>query len=180
MSAYDDPAYWKHFAPTGQWSRIDCTVPRCVPPEDYLELQEMLRGIVPCKTFRDGLEVWEDVFKLFSEITEADEPDENARKELQWAAYNLDTVTHLIESSMEQDLETEDPTFAKAVAEAKDVLQEHGIIYEGWTETQLFRDPETGHWRSVPTERAAAIAAELELMPADMKKAWLERIRPAN
>ena len=175
MSAYDDPAYWKHFAPSGQWSRIDCEDPRCVPAKDYLDFQVTLTGIVPRKTFRNGLEVWDDVFKLFSEITEADEPDEKARKELQWAAYNLETVTLMIESSMEQDTETEDPTFAKAVAEAKDVLHEHGIIYEGWTETHLFKVPKTGDWRSVPSETAAATLAELELMPADMKKAWLKK-----
>ena len=174
MSAYDDPAYWKHFAPSGQWSRIDCADPRCVPPEEYLEFQEALRDIVPCTTFSHGLEKWEDVFKISNEITDADEPNEKARQELQWAAYNLGAVTHLIEAAMEEETGTEDPPFAKAVAEAKDVLQDNGIIYESWTETYLFKDPETGNWRSVPSERAAAIAAELARMPADKKKAWLD------
>jgi hypothetical protein len=174
MSGFADPAYWRHFAPSGRWSSIDCTVPRCVPPEDYLELQEMLRGIVPRTTFRDGLEVWEGVFKLFSEITDADEPDEKARQELQWAARNLETVTHLIEATMAQEAGSEDPPFAEAVAEAVNVLKDNGMIYEGWTDTHLFKDLGTGGWRSVPSEKAAAIAEELELMPADRKKAWLD------
>ena len=174
MSSFSDPRYWKHFASAGIWSQVDATDERSIPAGDRAIVRWLLEAIVPKATYRDGLER-QEAHLLSPEINETHEPDPERRKELKYAANQLDVLNVLL-SDEDKDFDglSGDPV-ADAISSAVGVLKENGIAYSGWRKTYLWQRPSTGQWQSLSPRNAAVIMRVRDATPTRDKKAWREK-----
>ncbi len=136
---------WRGHAKRGDWNKI---VWQSLPDADQVELLEMLRGIVPTRVRGHGVETFEGFIAA-----------NETRSYAELCALMLaEGLERWQESKVAR--ETYDCPLYEANEYAIEILQDHGIKYEGNRETFLYWSASRGRWRQIPGSMAAALKAK--------------------